>query len=242
MLLRVLGEGELVPVGETRARRVDVRVVAATSRDLPALVAAGRFRLDLYHRLRQLPLHVPALRERGNDWREILAARLGELEAEHRQARRFTPAALRALEQHSWPGNVRELRGVVDTGFHLSTGSTIEVDDIVDALDEPARSTPAPDDRARFSAVVEGEGSFWDLVYRPFMARELNRAEVRAVIRDGLDATRGSYKRLLPLFRMNANEYLRFMDFLRHHDLKPAAPAADEIAGQVGQARSSSIA
>src|SRR5262245_27300523 len=71
MLLRVLSEGELVPIGETAPRRVDVRLVAASSADVPGLVRSGRFRLDLYYRVRGLHLHLPAVRERGRDWELI---------------------------------------------------------------------------------------------------------------------------------------------------------------------------
>src|SRR5690606_33587514 len=109
-LLRVLQSGELQRPGSDRQQRVDVRVLAATNRDLRAEVAAGRFRADLYHRLSVYPLHVPALRERGRDVLTLAAAFLEE--NQHRLGARnlrLTPEASTALLAQTWPGNVREL-------------------------------------------------------------------------------------------------------------------------------------
>ncbi|HEU4403759.1 MAG TPA: nitric oxide reductase transcriptional regulator NorR [Polyangiaceae bacterium] len=114
-LLRALQSGELQRPGSDAARRVDVRVVAATNRDLPAEIARGRFRADLYHRLSAFPLRVPPLRERGRD---VLA--LAGCFLEENQARlgtrnlRLSPAAKAALLAAPWPGNVRELEHAVD--------------------------------------------------------------------------------------------------------------------------------
>jgi transcriptional regulator with GAF, ATPase, and Fis domain len=120
-LLRVLQEGELERVGDTRTRKVDVRVIAATNRDLGAEVDAGRFRQDLYYRLSVFPLEVPPLRERPDDIRALAehfvarsAARL------KRPTPRLTAAALGALLEHDWPGNVRELQNAVERAVILA--------------------------------------------------------------------------------------------------------------------------
>jgi anaerobic nitric oxide reductase transcription regulator len=113
-LLRVLQSGELQRPGSDRLRKVDVRVIAATNRDLRAAIAQGRFRADLYHRLAVYPLLVPPLRERGRD---VLTLAGGFLEEnQHRLGARnlrLTPAAKSALQSHPWPGNVRELEHVL---------------------------------------------------------------------------------------------------------------------------------
>ncbi|NML44229.1 nitric oxide reductase transcriptional regulator NorR [Ramlibacter sp. G-1-2-2] len=113
-LLRVLQSGEVQRPGSDRVRKVDVRVVAATNRDLPAMIAQGRFRADLYHRLAVYPLQVPPLRERGRD---VLTLAGGFLEEnQHRLGARnlrLSPAAKNALLAHHWPGNVRELEHVL---------------------------------------------------------------------------------------------------------------------------------
>lgn len=252
MLLRVLGEGEIVPVGTTQTRHVDVRVIAATSRELGPMVAGGRFRADLYYRLRHLHVRVPALRERGDDWQLVLQHYLDRLSARNGSRKLFSRHALGALRTYQWPGNVRELRSLVETGYCLSDGPTIEVEHIAGALEAsaleraardaqwerivfPEASIPVADVRLPradaghgaahdvYERLAHGDGTFWELVQRPYLARELSRAEVRRIIERGLVATRGSYKRLLAVFGMEAAEYLKFMDFLRHHDLKPPA-------------------
>jgi len=225
MLLRTLGEGEIVPVGSNQVKRVDVRVVAATSRDLQPMIASGKFRADLYYRLRPLHVHVPPVRARGDDWELIAQYYLDRLGRQAQSRKELSTLARRALGTHLWPGNVREVRSVVDTGFHISTGPQITPEDFAGALEIAARELQ---NTANAAAVADlcgrmaaGEGSFWEVVHRPFLERDLNRAEVRDIIALGLESSRGSYKRLLGTFGMEQAEYLKFMDFLRHHRLKP---------------------
>ncbi len=239
MLLRVLSEGELVRVGENRPRRVNVRVVAATARELESLVSIGAFREDLYYRLRFLRLRVPPLRDRDDDWRRLLSFYLRMLNAETSASKRFSERALDVLQQYQWPGNVRELRSIVELGFCDSRADVIEPEAFVAEL-RPARNgaggasaAPAPAGlpvtacadlvqvEDRYARMRHHGQSFWDVVYQPFMDRELNRSEVRGIVATGLNETRGSYKRLVPLLGMDESAYLKFMDFLRHHRLKP---------------------
>jgi transcriptional regulator with GAF, ATPase, and Fis domain len=226
MLLRVLGEGEVVRVGETQSRKVDVRVVAATSRDLRALVEAGRFRSDLFYRLRGLQLRIPPVRERGDDWQLIVEYYLEQLGAARLRRKSFSRAALALLGNYAWPGNVREVKAVVDTGFHLSDGELIEAAHFAESLEEIARCgelarVPLLETPGRYEIMARGEASFWEVVHRPYLNRELSRAEARDIVAQGLGESRGSYKRLLTIFGIDAADYLRFMDFLRHHRLKP---------------------
>jgi len=226
MLLRVLSDGEVVPLGATRPRRVNVRVIAATNRDLAAMVQQGKFREDLYFRLHRLKVHVPALRERGRDWELIADYLLDNLARNGTAPKRLARDAVAHLRGYAWPGNVREVRGCVETGFYMSRGSEIELCDLADALEETARLQQWS--KIPFAAAADccdrmqaGEGDFWTVVYEPFMARDLNRAQVRDIIAEGLARSGGSYKRLLPAFGIAEADYLRFMDFLRHHRLKP---------------------
>jgi DNA-binding NtrC family response regulator len=113
-LLRVLQDKEVRPVGSNGGRTVDVRVIAATNRDLREAVHEGTFRLDLYYRLRVFPLPVPPLRERREDIRLLAVHFLEQLGAqEHKHLRGFEPAALQLMERYAWPGNVRELQNEV---------------------------------------------------------------------------------------------------------------------------------
>jgi DNA-binding NtrC family response regulator len=124
MLLRVLQEGEVRRVGESLARKVDVRVVAATHRDLAAMVRAGSFREDLYYRLKVASLALPPLRERGDDLLLLARSVLARL-APHGAPPVLSPAAQARLRGHSWPGNVRELANVLAVAAALADGGLI---------------------------------------------------------------------------------------------------------------------
>lgn len=226
MLLRIVGDGEVVPVGGTRPKPVNVRVVAATNRDLLAMVRKGQFREDLYFRLQRLKVSVPPLRERGRDWVLVADYLLDRLSRSAQTTKRLTPATVARLDRYAWPGNVREVRGCVETGFYMSRGSEIALRDLAEALETPV-ADPQFDGTllvhpSEYCAHMErGDKDFWDSIYEPFMARELNRGQVRGVIAEGLARVDGSYKRLLRVFRIAESDYLKFMDFLRHHRLKP---------------------
>ena len=144
-LLRVLQDGVVERIGANRPQQVDVRVIAATNRDLAAEVAAGRFRSDLYYRLRVVEIRVPPLRERREDIR-YLTAHFLRLYGARRPTGvpAITEAALRRLEDYAWPGNVRELQNVVERACVLCAGDTID-NGVLD-LDPPptARRDTAP--------------------------------------------------------------------------------------------------
>jgi DNA-binding NtrC family response regulator len=130
-LLRALQEREIRRVGENRSRRVDVRVVAATNRDLDSGVAGGSFRQDLYYRLKVVELHVPALRERRDDILPL--ARVLLAEAALRMKRKISglaPGAADQLLRHEWPGNVRELENSMERAVALARGSRVELEDL----------------------------------------------------------------------------------------------------------------
>ncbi len=150
-LLRALQEQEIEPLGSNTVLKVDVRVIAATSRDLRALVAEGRFREDLYYRLNVLPIRVPALRERPADL-EALAESLLESIATRTgmPQRELLPSALAALAAHRWPGNVRELRNVLEQAAMLTDNVRLSAEDFASILPsaEPlatgSADTPTP--------------------------------------------------------------------------------------------------
>jgi transcriptional regulator with GAF, ATPase, and Fis domain len=128
-LLRVIQEKELERVGETRPRKVDVRIVAATNRELEAEVEAGRFRADLYYRLNVFPIRIPPLRERLEDI-PLLAEHFVQAAARrlHRPAPRLTEPAVRELRARDWPGNVRELENVIERAVILAVDGQLHFD------------------------------------------------------------------------------------------------------------------
>ncbi len=135
-VLRVLQEGELERVGGSDTIQVDVRVLAATNKNLEEEIAAGRFREDLYYRLNVVPIEMPQLRQRREDIAELVEHFLGMVcEANDRKRKRITPSAITLLMQYDWPGNVRELKNVVERLVILTgEADVIGDDDVQDAL------------------------------------------------------------------------------------------------------------
>jgi hypothetical protein len=123
-LLRFLENGEIFPLGERKPLRVDVRVLAATHRDLAELVRAGQFREDLYYRLQVVPIHVPPLRDRREDVPLLARHFLREL-TRHGEPPVLAPDALAVLSAHTWPGNVRELRNVIERAMAFSPAPSV---------------------------------------------------------------------------------------------------------------------
>jgi len=220
MLLRFLENGEIQAVGaDTRVTTVNVRVIAATNRNLPDLIAAGQFREDLLYRLRVIHIEVPPLRERRDDIPALVAhfiARTG-------RTARFTEEAMACLRRHRWPGNVRELQNVVEQSMWLSSGEMVDVAQLPEAVRMPAQSVlPMRERRAQvsdelYAALVGGGYSFWDHIYPLFLSRDITRHDMRELVKRGLSTTRGNYRALLKLFGMSSQDYKRFLNFLAAH-------------------------
>jgi len=147
-LLRVLQEREFERVGGNRPIRVDVRVIAATNRDLSTAIAEGKFRADLFYRLNVLPVAVPPLREHKEDIRPLVQHFLRQhARARGRELRTIDEATMRILERYSWPGNVRELQNVIERWAALGESGEIVIDESwlpgVGAGGEPSAERPA---------------------------------------------------------------------------------------------------
>ena len=129
-VLRALQEGVISRVGSGKALPVDVRVIAATNKNLAAEIEHGRFREDLLHRLNVIPIHVPPLRERRADVAQLITHFTAELTKEGLAAREFETAAVERLTAHDWPGNVRELKNAVERLLILAAGPTVAAADV----------------------------------------------------------------------------------------------------------------
>jgi DNA-binding NtrC family response regulator len=143
-LLRALESGEVRPVGSPRATSVDVRVIAATHRDLERAVREGTFRQDLFYRLHVFAVHVPPLRERREDVPLLASHFLSALASRGRGAVSLTPAAVAALAAHDWPGNVRELENTLERLAVEVRGGAIDVTDLPPAFRERPASLEEP--------------------------------------------------------------------------------------------------
>jgi transcriptional regulator with PAS, ATPase and Fis domain len=225
LLLRFMESGEIQRVGAERAQaRVNVRVIAATNRNLTDRIATKDFREDLYYRLNVIHLTMPPLRERREDVPELLEYFIDYYSDRHSlPVPKLTPEALSQLVGYNWPGNVRELRNFVERlVLRARTGVISPADlpmEIIPppqvAIREPVRG--AAIDRM-YDRMVNGRESFWTVVYEPFMSRDMTRDDLRALISRGLEQTRGSYRILVQLLNMPDGDYKRFLNFLRKHD------------------------
>lgn len=174
-LLRVLQEREVVRVGENHPRKVDVRVVAATHRDLAAMVSRGEFREDLYYRLRVLPLHVPALREHREDIPLLVGRLLGELgERYRRPGPRLSPAAMSVVEASGWPGNVRQLFNALEYAVVQTEGEIILPENLL-----PELTTTA----GQASSVQAATVRFKHYYAKP-QSEEVERAQILRVLEE----------------------------------------------------------
>jgi DNA-binding NtrC family response regulator len=129
-VLRAIESRQIERLGGTHPIDADVRIIAATHRDLPAEMAAGRFREDLYYRLRVVTLHLPPLREHKEDIPQLVETFLAQLGARHGRSARLSPQAMNAVRRYDWPGNVRELRHALERALVLSRGDEIAAADV----------------------------------------------------------------------------------------------------------------
>jgi transcriptional regulator with GAF, ATPase, and Fis domain len=176
-LLRVLQEGEFEPVGSSRTVKVDVRVIAATNRNLEDEVRAGRFRADLFYRLNVLPLHNPPLRQRKEDIPQLALFFLA------RFARRFgkamdgiTQETMDLLQRYDWPGNIRELQNLIERGVVLGQGSTLTLDRSL--LHVQAETRPAVQAAAQTASVPLAPAESLPVANPPASLDELQRQHI----------------------------------------------------------------
>jgi transcriptional regulator with PAS, ATPase and Fis domain len=222
LLLRFLENGEVQRVGSSdRMRRVDARIVTATNRDLAERVASGDFREDLLYRLRVIHIHVPALRDRRADIRPLI-----EYFASRRpRPVQFNEAAIELLQRYRWPGNVRELQNVVEQAVWQSGVTEIGPEHLPIAIRATDSLVQTRERRRQvaddlYEALVSGTYSFWAHIHPLFLVRDITRHDISELVRRGLQTTRGSYRGLLPLFKMEPQDYQRFHNFLTAHGCK----------------------
>jgi two-component system nitrogen regulation response regulator GlnG len=211
-LLRVLQEGEFTTVGGRTPIRANVRIVAATHRDLGRLVAQGLFREDLYYRLNVVPLRLPPLRERADDIPDLVRHFLVAATAEGLPAKSVDNAAMDRLKRHRWPGNVRELENVVRRFAALYSQETITADVVEAELADigPANSANMANEEESLTDAVERHLKIYfdahegELPASGLYDRVLREVE-RPLIRLSLGATRGNQVRAAQLLGLNRN-------------------------------------
>ena len=212
-LLRVLQEGEFTTVGGRTPIRANVRIVAATHRDLTSLVGQGLFREDLYYRLNVVPLRLPPLRERSDDIPDLVRHFLAGAASEGLPAKVVDNVAMERLKRHRWDGNVRELENLVRRFAALYSQESISVDvveaELAEAGANPVTANGAGDEESLTGAVERHLKSYFDAHENTLPAsglydRVLREVE-RPLIRLSLSATRGNQVRAAQLLGLNRN-------------------------------------
>ncbi len=226
LLLRFLESGEIQRVGSDRVNsRVDVRVIAATNRDLMSRIADKNFREDLYYRLNVIHLAIPPLRERREDIEPLFTHFCRVYSQRHRVDNPVvTTETIDRLLSYKWPGNVRELKNVAERVVVRSRSGMVTPADLPREVGNHVADAPATEVvRGKRTAEVllermlVGGESFWSVVYEPFMSRDLTRDDLRTIISSGLEQTRGNYKALVQSFNLEQSDYKRFLNFLRKY-------------------------
>jgi DNA-binding NtrC family response regulator len=224
LLLRFLETGEIQRVGsDGRDRGTNVRLITATNRNLLEQIRGGAFREDLYYRLNVIHLVIPPLRQRREDVPLLVRHYLAHFAQEHgHPLPELSEDAIDALTGYDWPGNVRELRNIVERLVIRGRSRAITLADLPPDVTrgETAATGLIPNATradALYDQVVFQGASFWDVVYEPFMRRDLTRDDIRALITKGLHETRGSYTHLIRLFHLDRADYKRFLNFLHKH-------------------------
>jgi transcriptional regulator with PAS, ATPase and Fis domain len=234
VLLRFLESGEIQRVGADRSHaRVNVRLIAATNRNLEAQIASGGFREDLFFRLNVIRLSIPPLRERPEDIPALVNYFLNSYrQMHHTTVSEVSSDAMGALVAHRWPGNVRELKNVIERIVLKASGQIIGSSDLPTEITRSVAGLSGkhagnaathvaskPSHAQELTSLMLDHGeSFWSAVYPLFISRDLTRCDLRAIVQIGLERTNGNYRMLVQFFNMPASDYKRFLSFLRKHD------------------------
>ena len=189
-LLRVLQEREIRPVGSSQNKKIDVRILAATSRDLHAMAGQGKFREDLFYRLNVVSVRLPSLRERKDDIPELCRFFIKKLNKLHGLSLEgISKAALKKLNKHSWPGNIRELENIIQYGAVITESENIQLTD----LEERLAGSGQPDDLAVFSDSLNGKCSL----------KKAQKILEKKYIRNALKKTEGNKSKAAILLEMS---------------------------------------
>jgi transcriptional regulator with PAS, ATPase and Fis domain len=222
-LLRALQEREVRRLGEPGARKVDIQVIAATNQNLREAVRRGKFRKDLYYRLNTLEIRVPPIRERMEDIPILVHWFLEKtVAAEDGRVKSFSKEAFELLCEYRFPGNVRQLKGIVQGAYYLSPGRTIDRDQLPVEIREGVTNRSTARGVARsghqlYQEIVQGRGTFRDLVKEPFLRRQISSSMVRRVIHRALTETRGKYRNAFRILGISDQEYSVTLVFLKRH-------------------------
>ncbi len=232
-LLRVLQEGVFLPVGGTEPRHVDVRIIAATNRELATMVERGTFRQDLFYRLNVFQLRVPALRERATDIPLLAEHFLAKLAKRDQQKKVLAGTTLARLVAHGWPGNVRELENEIERLWVLSGDSSVLSEEHLSASIARAARAPlsaarkAPEPAPAPSSVSVGDARLTDDLLAMKLPAAVEALERRMII-DGLARARGNKTRAADALGISRRNLIRKVHALGLEGARGAADTPDD--------------
>ena len=210
-LLRVLETGEFMRVGDSKIKRTDVRVIAATNKNLHDLVKKDQFRQDLFYRLKTVNIHIPALRERVEDINPFVERFALEFTRSNEiRYRGFMPEAIRVMKQYDWPGNVRELKNFVEKIMVLEKGERITADMVNRELADVIREPVLKNDRLPITINKTSEQAEIDIILRQLFSLKQDTELIRAILSSDSE-----------------NSFLNVNPILPSDDLKIISPVAD---------------
>jgi len=219
-LLRALQEREVRRMGETIPRKIEIRIIAATNKDLAEEIKNGRFCKDLFYRLKAVEIHAPSLRDRVEDIPLLIERFLQQIfDQEKGEKRWFSPEAMELLQQYSYPGNIRELKSIVSVAYYSSHGCVIEAWTLPSEVRMRNAAEMTVDSSAEnlYRKILAGEGEFEDLVKKPYLNRCFEASVVRGVIKQALSDSSGVYRKAIARLRIPKNRYASTMQFLKRH-------------------------
>jgi DNA-binding NtrC family response regulator len=221
-LLRFIENRHYRRVGDTVERQADVRILAASNRDLATEIQRRRFREDLFFRLCIFSIYAPPLRERPEDISVLIKENRDLL-----RGKSISETGMERLLNHDWPGNVRELITVLKRigieCMHSAIGSEVAAKLTLNESKQYERNENKKVDNDKIDLIwkqLQAGMNFWEAVKKPYMKRELNRNEVKMILSRGLNKCDGKYIKVLKSFNLEEEEYHRFMSFLNSNGLQ----------------------
>lgn len=215
-LLRFIDTKKYRVLGESFEREADVRIIAASNKDLLKAIKDKEFREDLYYRLNVLEITIPPLRDRKEDIESFVKEKQNYL-----RGKEVGSGFMEALYNHPWPGNFRELITVLKRAG-IGSKNPITGEDIQNIINKTNCDKILEKENTKIEQIwdaLKAGKTFWDVVKRPFLDRELNRSEVKSVILEGLNVVGGKYKNLIKLFNIQEDDYKKFIKFLNGNRL-----------------------
>jgi len=220
-LMRFIDTQHYRIVGTSAERKANVRIIAASNRDLREAISKGEFRQDLYFRLQAFEIRIPPLRQRKEDIMDLVKSRQHLL-----KGKSPGDGFWACLHKYDWPGNIRELQNIIKRAG-ISCSDPITGIELQAILKQGSFLMPEFSNVPQMKHVddiwyqlLSSKSDFWTAVKKPFLARDLNRAEVKEIIYRGLSLANGKYKNLIKIFNLNDKDYHRFMTFLRDNKLR----------------------